>query len=254
MAGQEVETVYVRNLNERVKLEPLKKALFVAFSQFGEVIDVVARRSVQMRGQAFVVFADPEAARRAANDMGDFPLFDKPMQVALARVRSDVRTKADGTYVKRERVKRPAVPVRAGDDGDELARAKRGRWSEPADDGAAMDADGPAGGHEAPSMPDTAASMAARARGPAALGGPAIAAAPHETLFLQSLPDDVTDMALQMLFQQYPGFKQVRLVPGRKGIAFVDFESPAQSEAALQGLQGFKLSEDHLMQITFAKR
>ena len=32
-------------------------------------------------------------------------------------------------------------------------------------------------------------------------------------------------MMLSMLFNQFPGFKEVRLVPGRHDIAFVEFEN-----------------------------
>lgn len=37
---------------------------------------------------------------------------------------------------------------------------------------------------------------------------------PNKVLFVQNLPEDCSDMMLQPLFQTYPGFKEVRLVPG----------------------------------------
>lgn len=81
--------VYVRNLEERVKPEPLKQALRAIFSEYGNVIDIVAKTNLRAKGQAFVVFDKPESALAAIEDVQGFELFDKPMQVALARSRSD---------------------------------------------------------------------------------------------------------------------------------------------------------------------
>jgi hypothetical protein len=47
---------------------------------------------------------------------------------------------------------------------------------------------------------------------------------------------------------------QVRMVEARPGIAFVDFENDMQSATAMQGLQGFKITPTHAMQISFARQ
>ena len=70
----------------------------------------------------------------------------------------------------------------------------------------------------------------------------------------QNLPEAVNDMMLSMLFQQFQGYKEVRLVPGKAGIAFVEFENDVQSSAAMAGLQAFKITPQNLMKISFAKR
>lgn len=57
-----------------------------------------------------------------------------------------------------------------------------------------------------------------------------------------------------MLFQQYPGFKEVRLIEAKPGIAFVDFEDDVQSSMAMQALQGFKITPHNPMAINFAKK
>jgi RNA recognition motif-containing protein len=49
------------------------------FSQFGKIIDVVCLKTLRMRGQAWVVFADVGAATNAKNTMQNFPFFDKPI-------------------------------------------------------------------------------------------------------------------------------------------------------------------------------
>merc|ERR1719431_806956 len=55
---------------------------------------------------------------------------------------------------------------------------------------------------------------------------------PHHILFLTNLPEETNEMMLSMLFNQFPGFKEVRLVPGRSDIAFVEFENEVQAGAA----------------------
>ncbi|OLY84201.1 U2 small nuclear ribonucleoprotein B'', partial [Smittium mucronatum] len=71
------------------------------------------------------------------------------------------------------------------------------------------------------------------------------------TLFLENLPEAVTTEMLATLFQQYPGFKQVRRVPGKNNLAFVDYDSPDQASISLNILQGFKLTPENPMSISF---
>lgn len=59
---------------------------------------------------------------------------------------------------------------------------------------------------------------------------------------------------LSMLFQQFPGFKEVRMVDGRPGIGFVEFENDMQASVALSGLQGFKITPTHPMAVSYAKQ
>lgn len=77
---------------------------------------------------------------------------------------------------------------------------------------------------------------------------------PNQILFLTNLPDETSEMMLSMLFNQFPGFKEVRLVPNRHDIAFVEFENEVQSGAAKDALQGFKITPSHAMKISFAKK
>jgi hypothetical protein len=56
------------------------------------------------------------------------------------------------------------------------------------------------------------------------------------------------------MYFRFPGFKEVRLVPGRHDIAFVEFETETQSAAAKDALQGFKITPSNAMKISFAKK
>ena len=49
------QTLYVNNLNEKVKKDVLKKTLYAVFSQYGKVIEIVACRGVKLRGQVKIL-------------------------------------------------------------------------------------------------------------------------------------------------------------------------------------------------------
>lgn len=72
-------TIYIRNINERVKIPELKKQLYNKFSEFGPVLDIIAKRNIKMRGQAFVVFKDIESSTMALKKMDGAEFFDSPI-------------------------------------------------------------------------------------------------------------------------------------------------------------------------------
>lgn len=72
-------TIYINNLNEKVKKEELKKSLYAIFSQFGQILDIIAFKTLKMRGQAFVIFKEIQSATNALRSMQGFPFYDKPM-------------------------------------------------------------------------------------------------------------------------------------------------------------------------------
>ena len=57
----------------------LKKSLYAIFSQFGQIMDIVALKTLKMRGQAFVIFKEVTSATNALRGMQGFPFYDKPM-------------------------------------------------------------------------------------------------------------------------------------------------------------------------------
>lgn len=61
-------------------------------------------------------------------------------------------------------------------------------------------------------------------------------------------------MMLQLLFEQYPGFKEIRMIEAKPGIAFVEYEDDVQSSMAMQALQGFKITPQNPMVVSFAKK
>lgn len=73
------ETLYIQNLNERVKPQVMKTTLTGLFKGYGPVLSVTAHSNLRMRGQAFVAFPDKEMAAKALKEVKGFPLYSKPM-------------------------------------------------------------------------------------------------------------------------------------------------------------------------------
>ena len=64
-------------------------ALEEIFSEFGNVLEIVAKTNLRAKGQAFIVFDSVDAATRAIDEANGFELFDKPMVLDYAKTRSD---------------------------------------------------------------------------------------------------------------------------------------------------------------------
>lgn len=227
------QTLYINNINEKIKKEVLKKTLYMLFRQYGKIIEIVACKGIKRRGQAWVVFEDVAAATNAMRSKQGFNFYDKPLRIAYSVNKSDIVAKRDGTFTDQGREKYVAPPKGA-------KRAKTGG-----------DATDPPGAGAASS---SSASVAA------ATDNMMTNNEPHKILFAQKLPDNVTAAGLTALFSAYTGFVEVRLAPGKAGIAFVEFTDHVQATVALQQLNGFVLApatEDagpSLLHLTYGKK
>jgi len=97
------QTLYINNLNEKIKKAPLKKAIYSAFSQFGRILEIVTLRGDKLRGQAWISFDTVEAATTAMAKFQGHPFFDKPLRIQYAKQKSDIIAKRDGSYKPREK-------------------------------------------------------------------------------------------------------------------------------------------------------
>ena len=76
---------------------------------------------------------------------------------------------------------------------------------------------------------------------------------PNKVLFLQNLPDSTTKEQLATIYSLYEGFREVRMVPGRKGIAFVEYD--LEGQAGLARVHTIKLVlEDRQVSVTFQRK
>lgn len=86
---------------------------------------------------------------------------------------------------------------------------------------------------------------------------PSVAAAvqlPNNILFIESLPVDATTEMLNELFGAQDGFKETRMMAGRPGLAFVEFQTDFHAGNAMNALQGFKFTPTNLLRISYAKK
>ena len=66
----------------------LKRSLYYLFSQFGPILDVVALKTMKMRGQAFIIFKEIGSATNALRTLQGFPFYGTPMVNYLITVYS----------------------------------------------------------------------------------------------------------------------------------------------------------------------
>uniref|UniRef100_UPI00398E9615 U1 small nuclear ribonucleoprotein A n=1 Tax=Pristiophorus japonicus TaxID=55135 RepID=UPI00398E9615 len=278
MSGQETRpnhTIYINNLNEKIKKDELKKSLYAIFSQFGQILDILVSRNLKMRGQAFVIFKEVSSATNALRSMQGFPFYDKPMRIQYAKSDSDIIAKMKGTYVERDRkkekrkVKAPEPSVNKKVSAPQAANAVplnvsgmpmmnqaprmmqmpgQPPYMPPL---GMMPPPGMGPGQMPPSSLGPGQMMPGQMPPPAQ---PVPENPPNHILFLTNLPEETNELMLSMLFNQFPGFKEVRLVPGRHDIAFVEFDNEVQAGAARDALQGFKITQSNAMKISFAKK
>ena len=71
-------------------------ALEEIFSEYGTILEVVAKTNLKAKGQAFIVFDNVESATRAIEEINGFDIFDKPMILDYAKTRSDATVQREG--------------------------------------------------------------------------------------------------------------------------------------------------------------
>lgn len=224
-----------------MKPEVLTEALKTIFSEFGNVVDIVAKRNLKAKGQAFVVFDEPSAAHNAIEEVEGFELFGKPMRVAMARMQSDKTVELKGSsedldahkrHRQAEKDKRKALE--AADEQRQLKRAAAG-------------------------APEARPSKSVKPSGLKSTSAPASAVVPDEylppnkILFVQNVPDEYDADGLTAIFGRFDGFREIRLVPGRRGIAFVEYENEQGAITAKENTAGMTLG-DKPIKVTYQRQ
>ncbi|KIW21002.1 hypothetical protein PV08_01581 [Exophiala spinifera] len=231
-------TVYVKNLEERIKVDQLKEALTEIFSEYGNIIDLVAKKNLKAKGQAFIVFDSAEDAAKAIEEVNGFELFDKPMQLDFARTRSDATVLQQEGESGLEKWKRTRI---AEKERKQALEATQQKLKRPAPLAGAPEA---AGGLSArPAKTAKGAGLKSSGTNAAAIV-PDEYLPPNKILFIRDLPDSYDADGLSRIFSRFEGFKEVRMVPGRKGIAFVEYEAEAGAISAKEATAGMQLGDE----------
>jgi len=78
---------------------------------------------------------------------------------------------------------------------------------------------------------------------------------PNKVLFVQNLPKDVTVDVLTGIFSQFEGFKEIRTVPGRAAIAFVEYNSEQEAITAKESTANMAVGADQKpMKVTYQRQ
>ena len=244
----------------------MKEALSEIFSEYGNIIDLVAKTNLKAKGQAFIVFDDTESAERAIKEVQGFELFEKPMLLEYAKTRSDATVEKEGTSEEVESHKRRRLAEKGPDRilrlmvlaADFHATLERKQAAEAAEIQKKLKRSAAA------AAPDTGAARPVKASRGAGLksSNPAAGAVvpeeylpPNKILFVQNLPDNYDVDSLTSIFGRFEGFKEVRLVPGRTGIAFVEYEAEAGAISAKERTAGMSLGEDgKVMKVVYQRQ
>lgn len=228
----------------------MKCCLTEIFSAYGEVIDVVAFGTLKKKGQAFVVFRDISCATNAMRALQGFVFLDKPMKITYSKSKSDVVAMEDGTFKPRAK-----FGVKIVEEEKAKPKAPPGRTSV---------ADGVKSFNKTlAAINDKGSDSKAKASAPKTVPPPGKEAEkkeaadkdgqPSNVLFVEGLPEEVNEMMLTMLFRQYPGFQEARLIKGRN-VAFIEYADELQAGIAKHGLQGFMVTPEMALKISFAKQ
>jgi len=239
MTAEASHTLYLRGLDQKMHPDRLRMLLYASFSRFGEILDIVCTRRFKLRGQAWIVFREVPHAAEALKRMEGVTMFGKPVEIDFSHNKSDAIARLQGTYVPRK--KRKDDSSAAGMNGTKQVAGK----SED-DQGVSKKKKRPAPSDEMPSKEQKTDGIVQPK--PINTDAP-----PHNVIFVQNLPPETTQFALETLFKIYPGFMAVRYVAARN-MAFIDFDTVQDAVTARAGADGFKLTATHVVQASFAKQ
>lgn len=82
-------TLYINNLNTKIKKPELRGLLYALFSTHGQILSLVATKTATGRGQAFVVYKDLSSAVSAMRALQGYPLCDKSLRIQFAKTKSN---------------------------------------------------------------------------------------------------------------------------------------------------------------------
>lgn len=69
----------MRNLPDKLPKEDLKRSLYMLFATYGVILDIIALKTMKMRGQAHIVFRDIDSSTQAMRALDGFTFFGKDL-------------------------------------------------------------------------------------------------------------------------------------------------------------------------------
>lgn len=234
-------TLYVNGLNDQVNLRKLKRALEVIFENYS-LHAVYVKKSLRLKGQAYILLKSVADAVRAKKDINGFVLLGRPLSVHFTHFKSDYEVRREGGDMEQHKAARKAERTSRR----KIEREEMKKCQEMLGRSLFQNQETP------PQTPLPSPSQSKHLP-------------PHHTLFVQKIPAGVTKAQLEAAFKRYPGFVEVRTVPINKTIAFVEYVSTVAATAAKKGTEGLILvpegegdmdaeTEKGTLDVNFAKK
>eukprot|EP01054_Gregarina_sp_Poly1_P005723 Gregarina_sp_Poly_1__5722@NODE_3007_length_1456_cov_172_767459_g209_i2_p1_GENE_NODE_3007_length_1456_cov_172_767459_g209_i2NODE_3007_length_1456_cov_172_767459_g209_i2_p1_ORF_typecomplete_len316_score62_04RRM_1/PF00076_22/6_3e12RRM_1/PF00076_22/1_9e08RRM_5/PF13893_6/2_8e14RRM_5/PF13893_6/2RRM_Rrp7/PF17799_1/32RRM_Rrp7/PF17799_1/2_8e05RRM_occluded/PF16842_5/7e05RRM_occluded/PF16842_5/23Limkainb1/PF11608_8/0_0001Limkainb1/PF11608_8/6_2e02DUF4523/PF15023_6/3_5e05DUF4523/PF15023_6/2_3e03Calcipressin len=249
MTLKPVRTLYVNNLNDRIKIPKLRELLQSKFEPFGQIENMLTMKSFWRRGQAFISFSTQESATKAMEALQGQMLEGKPMRINYARQESDCLRSTEEATPKREKgAKKPrAIRERESLLQEQFLQLQQQMTAfqqqsfnapliEPTPIAKEEEVEPEAIGSSDENRKRKVFSLSLKGNTEDAKKRretPAPPALPHKTLFLENLPPDVQESELTEIFGSMEGFERVRIAVRNCG--FVDFKTIPHASNALQG-------------------
>ncbi|TID25816.1 U1 small nuclear ribonucleo protein [Venturia nashicola] len=236
-------TLYIKRvdperLNSDAQVQALRERLYLIAEELEtHPVDIIVKRSLKRKGQAFIVYADPSEAATAKDllDGFEFTPGGRTLVCELARTPSDAVVKR---FCSEEQY------------NEHLKKRKYEKERRQA----AEDAEQQAQKRAAPE--DATSGQPLKAHKPAVKQAvvPDEYLPPNNVLFVREIPDEYDEDALVAMFSRYAGFKEVRMINAGRfaGNAFVEYDGNDGAISAREALNGRTVGAK-TMKVTYQK-
>ncbi|WPK24550.1 hypothetical protein PUMCH_001828 [Australozyma saopauloensis] len=92
------QTLYIRNLSDKVNRRILKHTLYLLFSTYGEVFDI----NMKLKGQAHVILESKQAAAYAIKALNEHTICGKKIIIEYAKSKSKIIEVAEKAIAETE--------------------------------------------------------------------------------------------------------------------------------------------------------
>lgn len=222
------ETLYINNLNDKIKIEELKQALVAVFSQFGEIISIRARSSIKLKGQAFITFSTIDEATNAKNQLNNNIFLDKKLQIEFAKTKCDIALVKVGKMNQEEKKQNDLLRKRKRDDFYKSFLEKNKKNEEDVKD----------------IVSDNNQTITKKI---------VLDEKSHNTLFVEGIQKDISEKDLENIFKQEKGFKNIHVFPTR-GICFLTFDNVIDAATVKEKYDQKTIGSNSKLSITYAKK
>ncbi|CAD7922492.1 unnamed protein product [Amoebophrya sp. A25] len=219
------ETLFVGNIDQKLKKHDLEHSLFELFVPFGHVREIKFKREQMlarhdkskykkamplMKTIAFVVFATEAHATAAKAKLNNFPFFGRNLFIDFARKRGDAACMADGTFDFAADAKQRGK--------DKIATRKIAIKNQQVQEIAQTTKE--------------------------------VVGEPSTTLVVEGLAEHLTEEVMRPLFEQFPGLVELTHFPTQNRIK-CEFKHEDHASQCLRELQGFNVDGKVKLKIVF---